>query len=156
MPDFWRILDRSGLKDSTAISSQLFREFFVPRADLYRQVIGADAVSEKRIRSYVDRIKPLMEDMRRISGLLPSTISSEIVRFRTRFPDFDPDRAIYVWPSLLEANGTVRPYNGNMTVFFGVDVIALIQVRWTPKVGQVGSLTHNQRNDPYVTEATSA
>jgi hypothetical protein len=29
-------------------------------------------------------------------------------------------------------------------------------LRWTPKVGQVGSLTQNQKNDPYVEETSSA
>ena len=29
-------------------------------------------------------------------------------------------------------------------------------MRWTPKVGQVGSLTQTQTNDPHVQETTSA
>jgi len=29
-------------------------------------------------------------------------------------------------------------------------------VRWTPKTGQAGSLTHNQRNDPHVKEEETA
>jgi hypothetical protein len=30
------------------------------------------------------------------------------------------------------------------------------RVRWTPKVGQAGSLTQSQKNDPHVEEASSA
>jgi hypothetical protein len=37
--------------------------------------------------------------------------------------------------------------------YCGVQILTL---RWSPETGQVGSLTHNQRNDPHVEEKKTA
>jgi hypothetical protein len=38
----------------------------------------------------------------------------------------------------------------------GLMIFIAVLLRWTPKVGQDGSLTQSQKNDPYVEETSSA
>ena len=60
-----------------------------------------------------------------------------------------------------QANGMVKEWFGREAKLFTSyrDLLAMDgidAVKWSPKVGQVGSLTQSQQYDPYVQETTSA
>ncbi|HEX2568609.1 MAG TPA: hypothetical protein VH877_03550 [Polyangia bacterium] len=126
MPEFWRAWDAGQGQPPPERVQTLRRRFLDAHIDLYRAALGDDHLTDKQLGNLVQLVGMAEAPMRRISKELPEVVCAEIPRLR-RFGRFPTEHNIYIWPSLLTSDGTLRPIEGRLRSFLGPDVIAYVR-----------------------------
>lgn len=120
MPTFWSAYDETRIANDRV--QALTSAFFTPHADLYAGA-GLKPTPE-RLGRWLPDFDAIADDVRRLSGDFARHYGRHVEHFQAELPDFHRDRApIYLMPSLFGFDGHLRPWQGRLPLFIGIDGI---------------------------------
>ncbi len=120
MPAFWRAYDAS--RGSSDRAQALHAAFFLPNAALYAGA-GLKPTPE-RLAKWLPEFDAIAADARRLSQGFDAHYARHIRHFQAEFPDFQRERApVHVMLSLFKFDGHLRPWQGKLPLFVGIDGI---------------------------------
>lgn len=133
MPAFWEFYD--GAKDlPVEQQAKLFKSEVVDRyPEVYtRNVLGFDDTADmdaailERYKKYIERLRPKIADVRKLSDNMDAELARGTASFRKAFPDFNYGGEIYFVNSLGAFDGATRTVKGKTVLLFGVDMLAIL------------------------------
>lgn len=120
MPAFWRAYDVGHAAEDRARA--IGQAFFAPNAELYAGA-GLKPTPE-RLAAWLPQFDAIAEPARRLSQGFTGHYRRHVEHFQREFPDFQRERApIYLMPSLFNFDGHLRPWQGKLPLFVGIDGI---------------------------------
>ena len=125
-----------------------------PNLDLFLSAYSGDACSSHRVGRDALLARPALTLALCVQ---PEAVGNVLCNSAARGRGF-VDRMALIHPPSRQGTRILHPepLPDHLREWWSDTMHRLLSLRWTPKVGQAGSLTQSQKNDPHVEEASSA
>ncbi|ALN60930.1 tat (twin-arginine translocation) pathway signal sequence domain protein [Lysobacter antibioticus] len=120
MPKFWQAYDDT--RDADDRTQALAATFFSEHAEVYAGA-GLKPTPE-RLGKWLPDFDAMAGQVRKLGADFGRHYQRHVQHFQVEFPDFRRERApIYLMPSLFGFDGHLRPWQGKLPLFIGIDGI---------------------------------